>query len=49
MFLMDYTPIRGKGLPDYAKKATWNLLHAYKDAHVQIIFDEFPGDGVKSI
>ena len=26
--------------PDYAKNSTWNFLHAYKDAHSQILTDE---------
>ena len=49
MFLMDYTSISTKALPDYAKKDTWNLLHAYLDAHSQILIDEYPGDGVQAI
>ena len=34
---------------NYAKKATWNLLHAYIYAHSQILIDEFPVDGVQNI
>ena len=33
MLLMDYPLIRGKDLPDYAKKSTLNLFHEYIDAH----------------
>ena len=46
---MDYPSIRGEELPDYARKATWNLLDAYIDAHSQILIDEFTGDGVQDI
>ena len=31
------------------KKVTWNILHAYIDAHSQILIDECPGDGVHAI
>ena len=46
---MDYPSTRGKDSPDYAKKATWNLLHAYIDAHSQRLIDEFTVDGVHNI
>ena len=49
MLLMDYPYIRGEYLPDYAKRATWNLFHKYTDAHSQVLIDEFPGYGVQSI
>ena len=49
MLLMDYPWIRGEEIPDYAKKATWNLLHAYIDAHSQILIDKFTGYGVQAI
>ena len=48
MLLMDYPSTREEELPDYAKKATWNLFHAYIDAHSQIWIDEYPGDGAHS-
>ena len=46
---MDFPSIRGGYLPDCAKTSTWNLLYVYIDAHSQSLFDEYPGDGVKSI
>ena len=46
---MDYPSIKGEELIDNTKKATWNLLHAYIDAHSQIIFDKCPEDGVQAI
>ena len=49
MLLMDYSSIGGGNWLDYAKKATWNLLHAYVDAHSQIWIDEYPGCGVQAI
>ena len=49
MFLMDYPSIRGEYLPDDSKNPTWNLLHAYIDAHSQILIDGFTGDGVQAI
>ena len=49
MFLMDYPSIRGKDFLYYAKKATWDLLHGYVDAHSQRLIDEYPGDGVQVI
>ena len=36
MLLMENPSIRGEDLPYYAKKATWNLLYAYIDAHSKI-------------
>ena len=36
MFIKEYTSIRGEDLPYYAKKATWNILHAYIFAHRQL-------------
>ena len=49
MLLMEYPFIRGEYLPDYAKKATWNLLHTYIDVHSQRSIDEYPKYGVQSI
>ena len=37
MLLMEYPYIRWEHFPDYAKNSTWNLLHAYIDAHNQIL------------
>ena len=48
MLLIDYPSIRGEDLSDYSK-ATWNLLNANIDAHSQILINEYPGCGVKSI
>ena len=45
---MVYPSIRGEDLPDYSKNVTWNLLHAYIDAHSQILIDEYPGDVVQA-
>ena len=36
MLIADYPFIRGEEIPDYAKKATCNLLHVYIYAHSQI-------------
>ena len=33
----------------YSKKATWNLLHTYIDAHSQSLRDEYKGDGAHAI
>ena len=49
MLLMDYKYISGKKIPDYAKKAKWNLFHAYIYAHSYRLIDEFPGYGVQAI
>ena len=49
MLLMDYPYIREEELSDYAKKGTWNLLHAYIDVHIQILIYEYPGYGVQAI
>ena len=46
---MNYPSIRGEILPDYAKKSTWDLLHAYIDAHSQILVNKLPRDGVHAI
>ena len=34
---------------DFAKNSTWNLYHAYIDAHIQIIIDECTGYGVQDV
>ena len=39
---MEYTSIRGEEIPDYAKKATWNLLHAYIYENSKKLVDECP-------
>ena len=49
MFLMDYPSIRGEDLPDYSKTDTWNILHAYIDAHSQSLIEQYPRDGVQAI
>ena len=49
MFLMDYPSIRGEYLQDYSKKSTWNLLHAYIDAHSKILIYGCTVDGVQAI
>ena len=46
---MDYLSIREEEIPDYAKKAIWNLLHAYINSHSQILIYGFPGYGVQAI
>ena len=46
MLLMDYPCIRGEDLTDYAKNSTWDLLHAYIDAHSQILIDYYTGCGL---
>ena len=49
MLLVDYTSIIAEDFPDYNKQFTWNLLHAYIDAHIQNIIDYYSGGGSKSI
>ena len=49
MLIMDYPPTREEELPYYAKKATWNLLHAYMDANSKILIDECQGYGLQAI
>ena len=49
MLLMEYPSIRGEDLPDYAKKYTCNLLHAYIDANSQGLINEYPVDGYQAI
>ena len=39
MLLMGYPSIRGEDLPYYDRNYTWNLLHAYIDAHSQTLID----------
>ena len=39
MLLMEYTSIRGGYLQDCDKNATWDILHAYIDAHSQILLN----------
>ena len=40
MLLMDYPSIRGEYLPDYAKKSTCNILHAYMDTNSKKLIDK---------
>ena len=49
MIFMDYPYIRGEYLPDYAKKSTCELFHAYIDSYSQILIDEYTGYGVNDI
>ena len=49
MLLIDYQSMIEEDSPDYVKNATWNLLHAYIDAHSQILFHKYTGDGVQAI
>ena len=49
MLITHYPSIRGEELPYYAKKATWNLFHAYINVHSQKWIDECTGDGVQAI
>ena len=49
MLLMDYPSIKIKYSPDYAKEATWDLLHKYIDANSQRLINEYPGDGLQAI
>ena len=39
---MDYQYIIVEDFTDYAKQATWNILHAYIDARSKTIIDEYP-------
>ena len=49
MLLMDYPSIRVGCLPGCAKKATWNLLHEYIDAHSQRLIYYYPVNGLQAI
>ena len=49
MLLMDYSSIRGEDFADYAKPATWILLHVYIDTLRQSLIYEYTGYGVKTI
>ena len=49
MWLMQYLSIREETFQDFAKKYTWKLLHAYIDAHIQILIDEYPWGGAQVI
>ena len=49
MLLMYHQSIRGEEIPYDAKISTWNLLHAYIDAHSQRLLYECPVDGVQAI
>ena len=39
MLIMEYPSKIWEDLSDYSKKATWNLLNAYIDAHITRIID----------
>ena len=49
MLLMNYPSIRAEYLLDCAKNSVWKFLHAYIDTQIQILIDEYPGDGVQAI
>ena len=49
MLLMDYPYTIGEELPYHAKNSTYNLFHAYIDAHSQRLIDECTGDVVQDI
>ena len=46
---MDYPSIRVENITDYAKNVTWNILHAYIDAHSQRLIYACLGDKVQAI
>ena len=46
---MEYPSIRGEDFPDYAKNDTWNLSHAYLDAYIQRLIEDYTGDIVQAI
>ena len=46
---MDYLSIRGEEIQNHAKKVTWNLFHAYIDAHSQRLIGKYLEDGVQEI
>ena len=46
MLLMEYKPIDGEGIPYYAKKVNWNLLHEYLDVHSQRLIYDYTWDGL---
>ena len=49
MLLMDYPSIIGEYLRNYAKKATWDLLHEYVDSHSHLLIYKYPRNGVQAI
>ena len=49
MLLMYYLLKKGGYFPDSTEKATLKLLHAYIDAHSQILIDKYTVYGVKAI
>ena len=49
MMIMDYSSISGEYLLDYAKKSTWNLFHAYMNAHRKMLIYEYPRYGSQAI
>ena len=46
---MEYPSVRGRYLPGYTDKATWDLLHAYIDEHRKMLIDEYPGNVLQAI
>ena len=46
---MDYPYTKGEDFTDYTKNDTWNLLHAYIDAHTQRLIYEYPGYGSQAM
>ena len=46
MFIREYPSVRGEDLPDYCKKATWNIFHTYIDTLSHILIYEYTGYGV---
>ena len=46
MLLMEYKSIEGEGIPYYAKKVNWNLLHEYLDVHSQRLIYDYTWDGL---
>ena len=46
--LMEYLPTTGEDLLDYAKKVTWNLLHAHINSHSQTLISQDFNTNVKT-
>ena len=48
-FLCIIHTFRGRGVTDYSKQSTWNLLHSYIDEHSKKLIDEYSGDVAEAI
>ena len=46
---MKHPSIEGEGIPYYAEQYTWNIVHAYIDAHSQRLIYAYPGYGIEAV